>query len=270
MKSIHGFIVTTVILSILLLQSCANYKLNYGDETKDWDQKTPPTNLAIRHSLYMIGDAGNAALGETPPHLKYIKEELDRASENSSIVFLGDNIYPSGMPRKSDDRRALAEHKLQVQIDLLADYKGEIMFIPGNHDWAEFQSKGVHRQEKFIEKSLNRLKNGTDDKDDKAWKDYFFPSGGCGDPHLIEVNEQLVILLIDSEWWIQNWDTDQSINQGCRIKTRAGFYREFENLVRKYKNRNVVIAMHHPLFSNGQHGGKYLSLIHISEPTRPY
>jgi len=69
--------------------------------------------------------------------------------------------------------------------------------------------------------------------------------------------------LIDSEWWIQNWDTDQSINQGCRIKTRAGFYRDFENLVRKYKNRNVVIAMHHPLFSNGQHGGKYTFENHI-------
>jgi len=48
------------------------------------------------------------------------------------------------MPRKSDERREEAEHKLQVQLDLLTNYKGEIMFIPGNHDWAEFQRSTCH------------------------------------------------------------------------------------------------------------------------------
>ena len=263
MKQVQ-LLASVVIIAILVsLHSCASYKLQYTDEAAKWQEKSPDTAAELDHSIYLIGDTGNAKEGETIPLFPFLKQELIQASENSSIIFLGDNIYPVGMPPKTDETRPLAEHKLNTQIDMVKDFKGKIMFIPGNHDWTRYQTKGLKRQEKYIEKSLNRHRNGTDDKDDKAWENHFFPSGGCGDPKVIEVNERLVVILIDSQWWLQNWNADQSINEGCEIKTRAGFYRVFENLVRKYKSRNVVIAAHHPIVSNGQHGGNYTFQEHI-------
>ncbi len=251
------------IILVCTMYSCANYKLQYTKEVKDWAEKKPNENLAIKHTVYLIGDTGNAKAGKTIPMYPFLKAELDQASENSSIIFLGDNIYPVGMPTKNEAYRALAEHKLDVQLEVVKDFKGDIMFIPGNHDWLKYKTSGVKRQEKYIEKNLNQYRNGTTDKDDDNWENYFYPSQACGDPKVIEVNDQLVIVLIDSQWWIQDWNSDQSINEGCEIKTRAAFYREFEEIVRKYRSRNVLIASHHPIYSNGQHGGHYTLKEHI-------
>jgi len=252
------------ILVLFGLQSCANYKLNYINEVEDWADYTPPRDSVVKHTVYLIGDTGNAKKDKTIPIFKFLKAELDQASEDNSIIFLGDNIYPVGMPPKSlEYQRDLAEHKLDVQLDMLENFDGNIMFIPGNHDWAKYGLKGVKRQQKYIEKNLNEQKNGTTDDDDKDWEEYFLPRKGCGDPEVVKINDQLVIVLIDSQWWLKDWNTDQAINQGCEIQTRAGFYREFEDIVRKYRDKNVIVAMHHPLYSAGQHGGHYTIENHI-------
>ncbi|MEM9990491.1 MAG: BamA/TamA family outer membrane protein [Bacteroidota bacterium] len=245
-------------ITILLISSCANYKLNYAIGEEKWSNHQQDSSLKLHHSIYLIGDTGNAKMHQSLPTFQYLKRELARANEKTSIIFLGDNIYPVGMPPKNDDYRALAEHKLNVQLDILQGFKGKIMFIPGNHDWMKYGKKGVERQEKYIEKTLN-AQRGIEDKDNEDWVDYFLPSNACGEPELVEINDQLVVVLIDSEWWLQNWDTQPSINEGCEIQSRATFKFQFEELLRKYRDRNVVIAMHHPLYSYGQHGG-YLEL----------
>ena len=261
-----------VLFFFVSVQSCANYKLNYTKEAAaTWEQDLPPTNLHIKHSMYLVGDAGNAAMGETTKVLEYLKRDVANENENSSVVFLGDNIYPVGMPPKSDTgKRPLAEHRLKVQMDALKDFKGKIVFTPGNHDWATYGLKGIHRQEKFIEEYLNKTRNGVEDDDDKNWDEYYFPTNGCGDPTLIEVNDQLVIVAIDTNWWLRNWNKDQEINDGCEVKNRQMFQFMFEELLRKHRNKNIVISMHHPLYSNGPHGGYYTAKEHIFPLTQLY
>jgi len=252
------------LIFVIGLQTCANYKLNYRTDVADWKDNKPDGSQDIKHSIYLVGDTGNAKENSTIPMFKYLKEELDQTDENNSIIFLGDNIYPVGMPPKYEESwRALAEHKIDVQLEMLDNFKGNITFVPGNHDWTRYGQSGLNRQEKYINKKLNLQRNGTDDKDDKDWEHHFYPKKGCGDPKLVEINDQLVVIYIDSEWWIRNWDSDPYINEGCDIKTRAQFYREFEEMVRKNRNKNVVIAMHHPLYSGGQHGGHYTMDNHL-------
>ena len=103
---------------VLFFSSCANYKLNYSKSGKTWEQQQPTGQL--EHRMYLIGDAGNAPLNSTTNVLTYLKKQLAKESENSSIVYLGDNLYPVGMPPKGEEAdRVLAEHRLQVQICLL-------------------------------------------------------------------------------------------------------------------------------------------------------
>ncbi|MEN0050751.1 MAG: hypothetical protein AAF806_27035, partial [Bacteroidota bacterium] len=127
------FFYSLFILVLLLSQSCANYKLNYAKGAENWVENKPTEKQAIRHSMYLIGDTGNTKMDEILPIFQYLKKELAQANKNSSILFLGDNIYPMGMPTKDEDaNRALAEHKLDVQLEMLEDFKGEILFIPGD------------------------------------------------------------------------------------------------------------------------------------------
>jgi len=61
----------------------------------------------VRFRLYLIGDAGK------PPdvHLAYpefLQQQLRNDTVPSAIVFLGDNIYPKGMPDESNQFREAA------------------------------------------------------------------------------------------------------------------------------------------------------------------
>ena len=120
-----------VLLILFLVSSCATYKPQYKDSYRI-------TNIQedeIAHSFYLIGDAGNSPLGTESETLKAFKKELEKASKNSTAIFLGDNIYPNGLPKKKAKERAFAEHQLNAQIGTVENFKGKTVFIAGNHDW---------------------------------------------------------------------------------------------------------------------------------------
>ena len=163
----------------------------------------PINDLDIAHTMFLIGDGGNAELNKKLKLTDVLKNELAQYDQNSSIIFLGDNIYPVGMPSKQQKaERTLAEHKLNVQLEMLDNFQGKIMFIPGNHDWAKYGLEGVLRQEKYIEKYLNEKRNNLTDKHDDDWEQFVFPGKGCGDPFDVKLNDDLVVILIDSQWWL--------------------------------------------------------------------
>ncbi|MCP3933192.1 MAG: BamA/TamA family outer membrane protein [Bacteroidetes bacterium] len=258
-----------ITIGLLLTSSCASYKLKYSKEGKNWEQDTPPASLKLNHRLYLIGDAGNAPKDGTVPVLAYLKNRLPKEGENSSALFLGDNIYYKGMPPKEDvEKRVLAEHRIMTQLEILDNFKGRALFIPGNHDW-RYGVKGVRRQEKFVNKYLNKLK-GIEDDDQEGWESYFLPSGGCAGLDIVEINEQLVYIIVDSQWYVTDWDKEPSINDGCDIKNREMFMFMFETILRKNRDKNVVVALHHPPYTNGPHGGKYPAKTHLFPLTEKY
>ncbi len=230
------------ILIFFVLTSCANYKLNIADDIEN--EPISAESGEIAHTIYLIGDSGNAkAKKDSLPALVVLERHLLAAGENSSVIFLGDNIYPNGLAPK----RERVEYKkdlirLDAQLDILKNFKGQPYFVAGNHDWAKWGLDGVQRQEKYIEQKLDR-------------GNVFVPNAGCGDPKEIEVNENLTILAIDSQWFLQDWEGETEINNGCEVKSRVTFMKWFEEALKSNRNKNVVVAMHHPLYSNGPHGG---------------
>jgi len=248
---------TLLIFLLLVGTSCANYKKHIAPEAKSWTNSQPPTNIELKHRMYFVGGAGNTALNETTPVLKYLKTQLAKEGENSTMLFLGNNIDQEGMPGKGSDRRKLAEHQIMNQLKILDDFKGNPIFLPGNHDWGR-GLKGLGREEKFINKYLN--KNIEDDED---WETYFFPEGGCPGPDVLEINDQLVVLIIDSQWWLADWDKEPKIHDGCEVKNKFMFQFMYKDVIKKYAGKNVVVAMHHPVYSNGPHGGKYSTKTHL-------
>lgn len=234
------------IFLLLIFNSCANYKLHI--QKSEENPPIPPEN-DLTYTMYLIGDAGQDTPSGMALPLAALKKHLEKAPANSSVIFLGDNIYPGGLPPRSSSRRKIAEKRLSDQLEILKNYKGHPYFIPGNHDWL-YGLKGVNREEEFVEDYLGK-------------NDVWFPKNGCGDPEIVEINDQLAILFIDTQWWLSNWDKEPEINAGCDVKSRKNFLFLFEEAAKKYRQKNLVIAMHHPLFSNGPHGGKYTFKQHV-------
>jgi len=49
--------------------------------------------IKIAHTFYLIGDAGNADLPLPQQTLELLSQKLASAHKNSTLLFLGDNIY---------------------------------------------------------------------------------------------------------------------------------------------------------------------------------
>lgn len=229
---------------VLIFTACATLK----KQVIVGSEKAQPTNKDIEHTFYLIGDAGNSDLGESSKALKAFKAELETANKNSTAIFLGDNIYPKGLPDKSSKDYELSKHRIQIQTEAVKDFKGETIFIPGNHDWYS-DIKGLKNQEKIVEKELG--------------KDSFLPEDGCSIDK-IHISDDIELIVVDTHWYINNWNDQPTINDDCEIKTRQAFLDEFSSLVKKARGKTTIIALHHPMFTNGSHGGQFSFASHMS------
>jgi hypothetical protein len=229
----------SIIIIVLLLTNCATYKPQYKNKNQVFDTSTIKD---VAHSFYLLGDGGNSPIGSETSTLKRLRTALTSAPKNSTLLFLGDNIYPAGMPKKGHKQRGFAEHQLNIQTDIVKNFKGKTIFIPGNHDWYSNGLKGLERQENYIKKILG--------------KNSFSPKKGCPIDK-VDISDDIVLITIDSEWFLTNWDKHPTINDNCEIKTRVRFFDEFEGLVKKARGKTTIIAMHHPMYTNGPHGGQF-------------
>lgn len=232
----------TTLLLLFLITGCATYRTKYADIR---DAEDIQIDKEVEHTFYLIGDAGLSPIGGMNPALKIFKKKLDRADDNSTAIFLGDNIYPAGLPDPKDSTIAYltAKSHLDAQLKTLTNFKGRKLFIPGNHDWYTEGLIGLEREEDYIKEQLD---------DTEA----FLPKNGCP-IEVVEVSDALAIIVLDTEWYLTNWNRRPGINDKCEIKSREKFLLELEDAIKDYRDRTTLIAMHHPMTSYGPHGGQY-------------
>ncbi|MEO4005842.1 metallophosphoesterase [Flavobacterium sp. CAU 1735] len=238
----RNYILFQYVLFILLFQSCATHTIQTGKNLTDTIDNQA-ISKSPEYQLYLVGDAGNSDESNGQQTLKSLETQLKNAGKNTTLLFLGDNIYPYGFPdSKNEAAQQLARQKLDNQIQMGKLFPGKTIFIPGNHDWYS-GVKGLERQEKYVVDQL---------KDKKA----FLPRKGCAIDD-IKLSDRITMITIDSEWYLENWDQHPTINDNCNIKTRDDFFEELESLINKNQDKTIVLAIHHPLMSNGSHGGQF-------------
>lgn len=81
--------------AIILFSTCATFKMQIS-ENQDFIQEKDTTKLV--HSFYLIGDAGNSTLKEDSPSIKFLRNQMKDAPKNSTLLFLGDNVYEKSIP----------------------------------------------------------------------------------------------------------------------------------------------------------------------------
>ena len=127
--------IVLTIIAALVMVGCASFEPEYKD--KDAQKAIIyPDQKELEHRFFLLGDAGYSQAGGTSLGILAFKSMLDSMqSKNSTTIFLGDNIYPAGMPPKGDPLRTQSEYRIDAQLDALENYDGNIIFIP---DWWKF------------------------------------------------------------------------------------------------------------------------------------
>lgn len=231
------------IIALFIVYACATRKPQYGKNVSANETENATDTIKIAHTFFLVGDAGNADEEQAQQTLELLHKKLKKASKKSTLLFLGDNIYPKGFPGdKHPEDKALAETKLTNQLKLTEGFKGKTIVIPGNHDWYS-GIKGLERQADFVTKYLNDKKG-------------FLPRKSCPIEN-VKIDSTTTLIAVDSEWFLEDWNDHPTINDNCEIKTREAFFEELEGLLNKNQEKTVVLAIHHPLLSNGTHGGQF-------------
>ncbi|MFC5682924.1 metallophosphoesterase [Flavobacterium sp. MAHUQ-51] len=233
------------ILSIALVLniSCSTNRAQYGKDSIKNLLTNDKDTTKIAHRFFLIGDAGNADQENAQKILNALQNKLVASDKNATLLFLGDNVYPKGIPNEKDKKAYdIAFEKLNKQLAITAGFKGKTIFIPGNHDWYS-GIDGLKQQEKLVNQFLNNKKA-------------FLPANSCPIDDQ-KINEQICLITIDSQWFLEDWNKIPTINDDCSIKTREAFFEELESILNKNQDKTIIIAMHHPLMSNGTHGGQF-------------
>ncbi|MXV17710.1 BamA/TamA family outer membrane protein [Hufsiella ginkgonis] len=259
---INSLITGFGVFSLLFLaSSCSTRKPWYEKSQRSWATAGSPDSLKLLYSVFLVGDVGNPDKNRQEPTLKLLQNQVNHRNEaaiaradtanttreEDAVIFLGDNIYESGLPEPDAVDRKEKERRIIEQMNVVKGFRGRAIFVPGNHDWHEMGPKGletVNREERFVEEYL------------KAG-DVFLPSNGCGGPVEIRMNNDLVIIAIDTQWWLHKYEKPLAPDNGCSVSSRPELISQVKDIILRNKGKNILIAQHHPLFSNGTHGGHF-------------
>jgi calcineurin-like phosphoesterase family protein len=235
---------------VLLFQTSCMTKLYVAKEYEDWKKEAPASDAELKYQVHLIGDVGE------PMNME---ENLDEFASmigqdtNSAVIFLGDNIYHRGLPPEGHIDRKLAEKKIDRVLETVDEYPGKVFFIPGNHDWDYMGKQGRERillQEEYIETKLNRGNT-------------FVPDHACPGPFKVSVSDELVLIFLDTQWWLHKHSKPEGDRNACNAIDAGDVIVQLKDILENNKGKHIVVAGHHPLHTNGNHGGYYNIMDHV-------
>ena len=210
-----------------------------------------PENDSITYSLFLVGDAGEPYVVDSPLG-KVLREHLKKSGRNTTVLFLGDNIYPKGMPGPYEKGRVAGEKIIQAQVDWIKDLEVNGIFIPGNHDWLRGRRHGwgqIANQQQWLDSLKD--KNIT-----------FLPKDGCPGPVEIPLNDQATLVILDTQWFLHPWSKPAEESE-CDAKTPSEVLLLLDDIFVRNAGKRIIMAAHHPLITYGEHGGVFTLRDHI-------
>jgi hypothetical protein len=205
----------------------------------------------LQSRIILIGDAGQLNSAGRHPVISSIKNNM-KLDAKTTIVYLGDNLYRAGLPDSQSLNYSSVRAILDSEVNIARGSGAKVYFIPGNHDWDEFGAGGweaVRRQQAYINLLGDKNVN-------------FFPEDGCPGPKMVDLTDEVVLIMMDSQWWVHKYDKP-GIESDCPFKTKIEVINELENLLNKNSKKLVILATHHPLKSNGIHGGYFPAKLYL-------
>ena len=198
----------------------------------------------IETTLFLVGDAGEPDPRQIGAPLDSLSAQASVAPERTIIVFLGDNVYPGGIPAEGAAEWADARRRLEAQVRTVP-VGARAIFIPGNHDWADETAFGLYSI-RLQEQMIASLAQGRNVR--------LIPGSGCPGPVPVDVG-RLRLVALDTQWWLHSYIVKDSVSR-CPASTIASVTAALRNEVRPQgEGRVVFVAAHHPLMTGGAHGG---------------
>jgi hypothetical protein len=204
----------------------------------------PPEPTDIETSVFLIGDAGEPNPREIGAPLDSMTAQIAVAPERSLVIFLGDNIYPDGLPEVGRAEWADARRRIEAQVNAIPQGARGV-FMPGNHDWSDGQPFGLYSV-RLQEQMIRTLARGRDIK--------MLPGNGCPGPVTVDAG-RFRFIAMDTQWWLHEFIVKDSATT-CPTQIGA-VTAQLREQIRGWSvtpGNVVVVGGHHPMMTGGEHG----------------
>ncbi|WP_113654815.1 BamA/TamA family outer membrane protein [Pedobacter namyangjuensis] len=204
---------------------------------------------SVKYRVILIGDAGEMNTGQ----FESLKDAAKHVIKGkTTTLFLGDNIYPSGMAIPGYGDFSETSNILNSQFKPMRDAGAAVYFVPGNHDWDKSGPNGLAK----IKAQGDYLASFND----PLLK--LLPANGCPDPVAIKLSDKLTLIAYDSEWWLFPYKKDNP-GADCDCNTKDEVIAKMEDLMEQNRDKVILLASHHPFQSYGSHGGYFTLRNHL-------
>ena len=191
----------------------------------------------ISKSIYLTSQLGTEQNSNSEAILKAIVD-ASKIDENAVLLALGNTTRSNGYPKNSEERKREELFLSSKVLMPLSDFNGQVIFIPGKNEW----NTGGHRTIDDLESFLQDNSNAK-----------FWPNDGC--PLEREtLSDEVELVMVDTQWYFEDWDDHPYINNDCEIKTREQFFIEFKDELKDEQNKTIVVALHHPVLTATRQG----------------
>lgn len=178
---------------------------------------------------------GNTELETGKPTQGVLKAIIDMSQQDHKATFVAlGNITKNGYPPKKKERKQTEELLQKSLMQPLANFNGKIIFMTGKNEWNKNGHETIDDMESFIQDNSDAI---------------FWPNDGC--PREIkDLNmDNVELLMIDSQWFLEDWDDHLYLNNKCEIKTRDDFFAKFKDDLKDEQNKTVIVAIHHSILT---------------------
>lgn len=202
-----------------------------------FSQETDPDSLEVSHNFYILSNTGPGAEKFTPQLLEAVTRASKKDS-SASLLLLGNVTKENGYPSQEQERQESEEFLRQQLLKPLDHFNGNIIFAPGENEWASAVPQSLDDLESFLQTNSKRE---------------FLPDDGCPVEEK-EINDEVVLITIDSQWFLENWDRHQDFNTKCDIRDRERFFAEIKDAIKDNDGKVKIIAVHHPVLTSHSPG----------------
>ncbi|MGW1454188.1 MULTISPECIES: BamA/TamA family outer membrane protein [Salegentibacter] len=189
----------------------------------------------LEHTFYVAGNIGNDLTGDGLKILNTIVE-ASKNDDNASLLIPG-NFLPQKGYEKEGERENQQEFLKKNLLDAVQEFNGKVIFTPGRNEWTKGGQNRIDDLESFLQDNQSNI---------EVW-----PDDGCPIEQE-DITDDLILITVDTQWYLEDWDDHPNMNSKCDIKTRERFFAEFKDDIKDAHGKTILVSLQHPVMSNSK------------------
>ena len=231
-----------LVIAALLLYSCAPAVPLVDDQSGEVALQEEKEAVL---QVFLIGNTGASPGVDGEKSRALLHTQLVDSRIPSVVVLLGNTIPCCALASGEAEDSINAIEDATSWIDVVNSTGSRLIVLPGHYEnpgeqWARADTS-------MTEALIEQRANG---------KDIFLPSKGFPGPIALQLADDVTLIALDTQYWLNGYTVPPD-TLGYEIREPTDVLVEFQDLLFKHRNDRILVAGHHPLYSNGPYGGRY-------------